>query len=278
MINSTTKLTCLLGSPVKQSLSPIIHNYLFRKYNINNIYTCFDVENIESAIKSIKTLNILGCNITIPHKVNVIDYLDFIDDNALLIGAVNTIKNEDNILKGYNTDGEGFVKSISDKGYLLKSKKVLVIGAGGASRSICVSLAKEGVHSIKIINRTISKAENLCETINSNFNTECSFSNKDILCKDLEEADIIINTTSIGMDSDLCPINTDIRVDKNLLVCDIVYKPHETTFIKWAKDNNLNVIYGIDMLINQAFESFFIWTGIKPDESDFLYIKSIYRN
>ena len=143
MINSTTKLTCLLGSPVKQSLSPIIHNYLFRKYNINNIYTCFDVENIESAIKSIKTLNILGCNITIPHKVNVIDYLDFIDDNALLIGAVNTIKNEDNILKGYNTDGEGFVKSIIDKGYLLKNKKVLVIGAGGASRSICVSLAKK---------------------------------------------------------------------------------------------------------------------------------------
>lgn len=278
MINSTTKLTCLLGSPVKQSLSPIIHNYLFRKYNINNIYTCFDVENIESAIKSIKTLNILGCNITIPHKVNVIDYLDFIDDNALLIGAVNTIKNEDNILKGYNTDGEGFVKSIIDKGYLLKNKKVLVIGAGGASRSICVSLAKEEAQSIKIINRTISKAENLCETINGNFNTECSFSNKDILCKDLEEADIIINTTSIGMDSDLCPINTDIRVDKNLLVCDIVYKPHETTFIKWAKDNNLNVIYGIDMLINQAFESFFIWTGIKPDESDFLYIKSIYKN
>lgn len=278
MINSNTKLTCLLGSPIKQSFSPIIHNYLFKKYNINNIYTCFDVDNIENAINSIKSLNILGCNITIPHKIDVIDYLDFIDDNAKLIGAVNTIKNENNILKGYNTDGNGFVKSILDKGYTLKNKKVLVIGSGGASRSICISLAKEGVSSIKIANRTIDKAKDLCEVITRNFNTNCIFSNYYLSKKDLEEVDILINTTSIGMNNDLCPIDTNIKLNKNLLVFDIVYKPHETTFIKWAKENNLDIIYGIDMLINQAFESFFIWTGIKPNEDDFLYIKSIYKN
>lgn len=279
MINSGTNLVCLLGSPVKQSFSPFIHNYLFKKYKINNIYTCFDVENIKDSINAIKTLNLVGCNITIPHKVDAIEFVDCVDFDAKLVGAINTIKNENKILKGYNTDGDGFVKSIKDNGYSLENKKVLVLGAGGASRSICVCLAKENIKSMVIQNRTLDKAKNLSDVIKNNFNVICSATNQKITKQNLENVDVLINTTSVGMNSNECLIDSSIKVsNKNLLVCDIVYKPFETSLIKWAKSNDLDVIYGIDMLINQAFEAFFIWTNIKPTKDDFDYIKHLYEN
>ncbi|SCH10621.1 MULTISPECIES: shikimate dehydrogenase [unclassified Romboutsia] len=277
-MNSKTKTFCLLGHPVEQSFSPNIHNYLFDKYKINNVYVCYDVipSEIENAIKGIKALNILGCNITIPHKVEVIKYLDEIEINAKLIGAVNTIKNEGGRLKGYNTDGKGFVKSILDKGYDLKNKKIMIIGAGGACRSIAVELASNDVESIEIRNRSKEKALEIINIINNNFNTKATLSNDTIMEDNLEHIDILINTTPIGMGNDECPINQDIVVNKKMLVCDIVYKPHETTFIKWALKNKLNVVYGIDMLINQGLEAFNIWTDINTTIEDKNQINEIY--
>ena len=132
-INSNTNTICLLGHPIKHSFSPTIHNYLFETYSENNIYVCFDVkeDKLKDCVYGIKGLDIKGCNVTIPHKVNIIKYLDSIDDNAKLIGAVNTIKNKGGILKGYNTDGRGFVKSILDKDYdcLLYTSDAATIGA-----------------------------------------------------------------------------------------------------------------------------------------------------
>ena len=291
MINSDTKLIALFGNPIKNSFSPYIHNYLFEKYKINNIYTCFNIENIENGIESIKTLCFIGGNITIPHKTDVIKYLDFVDNNSKIIDAVNTIKNENGYLKGYNTDGEGFVKSILDKNHSLKDKNILVIGAGGSSKSICVSLCNHNIKSLKIFNRTLENAQKIKDIIDDKFyirtcisNKEMAkiqnkeivkISNKKITEKDLENIDIIINTTSVGMESDECPINKNIKI-KDILVCDIVYKPHETEFIKWAKSNNLDVVYGIDMLINQAFLAFNIWTNIMPDDEDFVYLKNLF--
>ena len=279
-INSSTKTICLLGHPVKHSFSPTIHNYLFEKYLNNNIYVCFDVneDNLENCVHGIKALDIKGCNVTIPHKVNIIKYLDSIDDNAKLIGAVNTIENKGGILKGYNTDGVGFVKSILDKGYDIKNKKVMIIGAGGSCRSIAIELASKGVKSIEIRNRSLDNANKIVDVINKSFNAEanCSKDSIDSCC--LMNIDILINTTPIGMENDLCPIDTNIVIDKDLLVCDIVYKPKETVFLKWAKKNNLEIIYGIDMLINQALEAFKIWTNIKPCYEDFEYIKKLYEN
>lgn len=132
-INAKTNLLCLIGSPVEHSFSPNIHNYLIKKNNLNMKYMCFNVKSdeLENAIKGIKALGIKGCNVTIPHKVEIIKHLDEVDKNALLIGAVNTVKNEGGKLIGYNTDGVGFVKSITDKGYDICNKKVLIIGAGG---------------------------------------------------------------------------------------------------------------------------------------------------
>ncbi|WP_305303055.1 shikimate dehydrogenase [Romboutsia ilealis] len=264
-INSDTKTICLLGHPIKHSFSPTIHNYLFEKYFENNIYVCFDIkeDKLKDCVYGIKALDIKGCNVTIPHKVNIIKYLDSIDDNAKLIGD--------------NTDGRGFVKSILDKGYDIKNKKVMIIGAGGACRSIAIELASEGVKSIEVRNRSLDRANEIIDSINNNFNTEANCSKDAINRSCLMDIDILINTTPIGMENDLCPIDTNIVIDKKLLVCDIVYKPKDTVFLNWAKRNNLEIIYGIDMLINQALEAFYIWTDINPCDEDFEYIKKLYE-
>ena len=159
-INAKTNLLCLIGNPVEHSFSPNIHNYLIKKNNLNMKYVCFNVKSgeLENAIKGVKALGIKGCNVTIPHKVKIIDYLDEVDKNALLIGAVNTVKNEDGKLIGYNTDGIGFIKSITDKGYDIAGKKVLIIGAGGAARSIAVEMASIGAKEINLRNRSIKNA------------------------------------------------------------------------------------------------------------------------
>lgn len=278
-INSKTKTICLLGQPVKHSFSPTIHNYLFKKYNTNNVYTCFDVDpsSLEKAVSGIRVLGIEGCNITIPHKVEIIKYLDSVDKNSNLIGAVNTIKNEGGSLKGYNTDGIGFVQSIINKDHRLENKKIMILGAGGACRSIAVELAVNEVSSIEIRNRTIDKAKSIASIVNDNFTTRVSCSTDRITQQDLEDIDILINTTPIGMESNECPIDENLTLNKNILVCDIVYKPHNTQLIKWAMKNGLEVIHGIDMLINQALQSFYIWTGIKPSGYDVDEIREIYE-
>lgn len=279
-INSKTNIIGLLGQPVKHSFSPNIHNYLFKKYNQNNIYCCFDVEknNLKDAMLGIKSLGILGCNITIPHKVDSVKYLDKIDKTAKLIGAINTIKNDNGILIGYNTDGVGFLKSILDKGYDIKGKKVMIIGAGGASRSISIELAYNNVKSIEIRNRTLENAKIISNIINTNLDTCASYSDKKITKEDLENIDILINTTPVGMENKECPVDESITVEKKILVCDIVYKPHNTSLINWAKDNRLDVVYGIDMLINQAIYAFYIWTGITAQKEDVIYLKDLFNN
>ena len=154
----------------------------------------------------------------------------------------------------------------------------MIIGAGGACRSIAIEMASQGVRSIEIRNRSLDRANEIIDSINKNFNTEANCSKDAIDSNCLMDIDILINTTPIGMESDLCPIDTNIVIDKKLLVCDIVYKPQDTVFLKWAKKNNLEIIYGIDMLINQALEAFYIWTGINPCNEDFRYIKKLYEN
>lgn len=279
-INSNTRLIGLLGQPVSQSFSPNIHNYLSQKYKKNNIYMCFEIEktNLQNAAKGIKTFNMKGCNVTIPYKVDIIPYLDKVEKNALLIGAVNTIKNVNDELIGYNTDGIGFIKSLTDEGYSLKDKKVIILGAGGACRSISVELANHGVSYIEIRNRSEKNAKCICDLINSNFQSKANYNIKPVEENDLNRFDILINTTPIGMVSKDCPIDVNINPPKNLLVCDIVYKPHETTLLSWAKKNNLNVVHGINMLINQGLLAYEIWENIKTSEDDLKEIKNIYFN
>ena len=275
-INGHTQLACLIGHPVSHSFSPYIHNFLAKEYGVDLKYTCFDVDpsKVKEALEGIKALGIIGSNVTIPHKIEVMPYLDEIDKNAAIIGAVNTIKNQEGKLIGYNTDGKGFVNSVLNEGHSLKDKHVMVLGAGGASRAIVVELAAHGVGKITICNNTLEKAEGLANQVRENFpNVEVNIMPLDVTSKILEDVQVLINTTPLGMSSrkDLSPIGDEVVPPAELVVCDIVYTPHDTKLLKWAMRHNLKVVHGIGMLINQAIASFEIWTNIQVDAYEKVY-------
>lgn len=278
--NSETRIFALLGHPVKNSFSPNMHSYLFEKYGVNGAYLCFDIEprKIYKSIEAMRILNTVGFNVTIPYKTDIMAGLDEIDRNAELIGAVNTVKNEDGMLKGYNTDGRGFVKAITDRNISIEGKSTLIIGCGGACRSIAIEMASAGIKKIDIRNRSIENAEKIAKRVCSAFDTEVIYSKDDVTKLDLEKYDFLINTTPIGMESEECPIDESIEVSSNIVVYDIVYKPHRTNLIKWAEKNNLRLIHGIDMLINQGIDAFEIWTGKTVDPKDADILKEMFQS
>lgn len=275
-IDSKTQLACLIGHPVAHSFSPYIHNFLADEYGVNLRYLSFDVapDRVKEALDGIKALGIIGSNVTIPHKIEVMEYLDEIDKNAAIIGAVNTIKNDDGKLIGYNTDALGFVNSVLNEGHSLDGKHVMVLGAGGASRAIVVELAAHGVSKITICNNTIQKAEVIAEKVRSHFEKmEVIVKALDVKEEDLAGVDFLINTTPLGMSSqkNLSPIDEKITPPQGLVVCDIVYTPNDTKLLKWAQSHELKIVRGIGMLINQAISSFEIWTGLKIDAYEKVY-------
>ena len=262
-INSKTKLFGLIGHPVEHSLSPLIHNYAFKSLNLNYVYTVFDVfpEKLEDAVKGIKALGIKGVNVTIPHKEKIIKYLDVVSEEALKIGAVNTLVNEEGILKGYNTDVYGFIDSLTEVGEKIKGKKAVVLGAGGASKAVCVALALEKINEIVIANRNVEKAKELSEYIKREFKVSCNYCSINEVEK-IPEMDILVNTTSVGMypnveDSPVC----EKVVSRAKFVYDVIYNPFETVFLKYAKRNGIKYSNGLSMLVNQANYSFKLWTG-----------------
>ena len=275
-IDSKTQLACLIGHPVSHSFSPYIHNFLAEEYGVNLRYVSLDVspDRVKEAVEGIRALGIVGSNVTIPHKIEVMEHLDEIEKNAKIIGAVNTIKNDHGKLIGYNTDALGFVNSVLNEGHSLLGKHVMVLGAGGASRAIVVELAAHGVSKITICNNTIQKAEVIAQKVRNHFEkVEVVVRNLDVNEEDLEGVDFLINTTPLGMSSqkDLSPIDEKIMPPKNLVVCDIVYTPHDTKLLKWAQSYDLKVVRGIGMLINQAISSFEIWTGLKVNAYEKVY-------
>lgn len=260
-VKSSTGLYCLIGNPLEKSLSPDIHNTSFDINKVDAVYTALEVkpEYLEDAVKGIKALNIKGFNVTIPHKVEIIPYLDELDREANLLGAVNTVKNVNGRLKGYNTDGKGFIELLKSKRVKVKNQKVIVIGAGGAARAIAMSLAIEGVKEILIVNRTIEKARTLSDEIKDKV--------KDITVKyslksekEYAEYDLIINCTSIGMYPDAESVPFDLSLlSKSCTVADIVYKPLKTKFLQLAESRGHQTVEGLGMLINQALLSEEIW-------------------
>ena len=262
-IKGSTNVVALIGHPVEHSFSPPMHNAAFKALKMDYIYTAFDVNpnDLENAIKGADALNIKGFNVTIPHKIEVMQYLDEIDEIAALIGAVNTIDFKN--LKGYNTDGIGAVKAISEV-TKIKDKNVVIAGAGGASRAISFYLAKYGVNSLEILNRNVERAQNLAGDVLSsglidNVNSD-SISNMD-----LGDADILINTTPVGMHPNVndTPIASAEMMHDDLVVFDAVYNPNETGLLKEAIKAGAKPVYGIKMLLYQGAESFEIWTGKK---------------
>ena len=258
MINGNTKVVGLIGNPVEHSFSPTMHNSAFDKLGLNYRYLAFKVEekSLKRAIYGAENLNIIGLNVTIPHKINVIKYLDDLDPVASKIGAVNTI--DLRTLKGYNTDGVGAMRALEEV-TSLKGKNVVVAGAGGASRAICFNLVEKNVGSLTILNRNVEKASLLSGEIGVNYDSINEIASY------LEDADILIDTTPIGMDPNINdkPIATSDMMHEDLVVNDIVYNPLETVLLKEASKVGDKTVSGLKMLLYQGVESFKIFTGVE---------------
>ena len=262
-IKGSTNIVGLIGHPVEHSFSPPMHNAAFEKLNMDYAYVAFDVNpcDLESAINGAEALNIKGFNVTIPYKIEVMKYLDEIDEIAQLIGAVNTIDFKN--LKGYNTDGIGAVKAIEEV-TSIKNKNVLIAGAGGASRAISFYIAKYGASNLKILNRNVEKAQKLANDV-SNSGLIDNVGSDSINNMDLSDVDILINTTPVGMHPNIddVPIAQACDMHEDLVVFDAVYNPNETGLLRQAIEADAKPVYGIKMLLYQGAESFEIWTGKK---------------
>jgi len=271
-IDGKTKLVGLFGYPIEHSFSPLMHNSAFQALNLNYAYLPFAVKptRIAAAVDAVRALDLVGVNVTIPHKENVIPYLDEIDSAARLIGAVNTIVNKDGKLLGYNTDGPGFVHSLESESKIkIKGKKMMIMGAGGAARAVAIQSALVGANEIVIVNRDKEKALAIVQTIRENC-SPClakayTFTEK-IWQEKLVEIDIFIDTSPVGMypHLDVEPIVSAQFLRPGLLVGDLVYNPRETVLLRSAKEKGAGTWGGLGMLIEQGALAFELWTGKKP--------------
>jgi len=266
LITGKTKVTGVIGDPIEHSLSPIMHNAAFNHLNLDYVYVAFHVKKgkAKEAIEAMKTFKIKGLNVTIPHKIDIIDYIDKIDETAKLIGAVNTLKLEKGEVWGFNTDGLGCIRALEEI-TSLKDKNVLILGAGGASRAVAFQLISENIENLYILNRTPKKAEKIAEDIKTNTGTRIFAGGLEHLKEKIKNADILIHTTPVGMHpkTDEKPLITAEMMHKNLIVKDLVYNPPKTTLLKEAEKAGAKTISGIKMLVYQGAESFKIWTGQK---------------
>ncbi len=261
------RLLGVIGHPIQHSLSPDMHNAVFKKLNLNCSYSAYDVtsEKLESFLEECIEKRFGGLNVTTPHKVDVIKYLDSVDENARRINAVNTIKFNEKIKIGYNTDGVGCINALREEGEKIKGKRILVLGAGGAARAITFQCALEGAEII-ISNRTRENAINLSKEIREKLGRRVlvvNYSEKSI--KDImPQTDILINTTTVGMHpkANRSPITAD-TLRKEVTVMDIVYNPVETLLLKTAKRKGCKTIDGVGMLAHQGAESLKIWLNLK---------------
>lgn len=266
----TTKIVILLGNPLGHSVSPPMHNAVFEKFGMDFCYMPVEVteNNLETVFNGLAKMNVAGFNVTIPHKISIMNYLDELDPLAKTIGAVNTVRVRDGKTKGYNTDGKGFVRSLEEEsGTTIKGKTIFILGAGGAARAISMTLAFEGAETIFIQNRTEAKAAALVTEINSEIRA-CSKTVKhnETSSTLIESCDVLINCTSLGMhpNDDTSPIDKSL-LSPNLTVADIVYNPLTTTLLRDAQEIGCTTVAGLGMLINQGAEAFEIFTDIQPD-------------
>ncbi len=271
LITSKTKIFCVIGHPIEHSMSPIMWNPALHELGLDYVYLAFDVHpnELEKAIKGIRALDIKGINVTIPHKETVIKHLDEIDPIALKIGAINTIKNEEGILKARNTDASGAKKALIDAGCNVSGKNIFFLGSGGVARSLAYIMAEEANHitlTDLIKERAISIANEIEENMNAD--VEGKISNDKNINEGLKKADILINATPIGM----YPNVEESPIIKNslhgdLFVFDVVYNPLETRLMKEAAEIGCQTLGGLDMLVNQGILAFEWWTNHRPNRS-----------
>ena len=259
------KTFCIIGDPIDHSLSPAIHNAAFNSLGLNCSYIAFRVQEdqLENSLDSLRAIKIGGFNVTMPHKVKVLDYVDYQDKTVQLVGAANTVNNEDGKFCAYNTDVTGFIKPLHDRKVDFNGFEVFVLGAGGAARAVVVALSGEkGITNINIFNRNTDRSTELSNMVKK-LGLEATIISNDDIQNIASRCNLIINTTPLGMNNEKSLIkSTSIRRD--VIVYDIVYKPVITNLVENARTAGAEIVYGYEMLLEQATASFKIWLQMDP--------------
>ena len=265
-IDGHTRLAAVVAKPIKHSISPFIHNTAFERTAVNGVYLALEIgsEDLEATVANIRRYNMFGINLSMPYKQEVIQYLDELTPSARLIGAVNTVVNKNGTLIGYNTDGKGFFKSLPS--FAIQGKKMTILGAGGAATAIIAQAALDQAEEIFVFTRQTSYANTVSKmaAISRQAKSRIQVLNLEDLAtlqEKINQSDLLINGTSVGMDGESLPLVESIQLPAKILVADVIYKPFETPFLKWARNQKVEAVNGLGMLLYQAAEAFELWTG-----------------
>ncbi|MDN5023946.1 shikimate dehydrogenase [Streptococcus sp. SO4] len=265
-IDGYTRLAAVVANPIKHSISPFIHNRAFEATNTNGVYLAWEVEatDLAETVANIRRYQMFGINLSMPYKEQVIPYLDQLSEEARLIGAVNTVVNREGTLIGYNTDGKGFFKSLPS--FKISGKRMVLLGAGGAAKAILAQAILDGVSQVSVFVRSasIEKTRPYLEKLQNETGFKVDlFALEDVseLQARITDSDLLVNATSVGMDGVSLPIPASVLLPEKLLVADVIYKPFETPFLKWARNQGNHAVNGLAMLLYQAAEAFQLWTG-----------------
>lgn len=270
-ITGHTRLTGLLGRPVSHSISPMMHNEAFEQLGLDYVYLAFDVglDNLETVVNGLRAVNIRGFNTTMPNKNAMAKLCDHLSPAAQVIGAVNTIVNDNGILTGHTTDGTGYMRGLQDAGLNVIGKKITILGTGGAATAVFVQAALDGVAEISIFNRHGASFDRTRQTIETlKEYTDCKVSLYDyddqtILRRELAESVLLTNGTPVGMAPNMenSIITDKTMFHKDLFVSDIIYNPRETKLLRLAREAGCRTQNGLLMLLYQGAEAFKLWTG-----------------
>ena len=282
-IDGHTRLAAVVAKPIKHSVSPFIHNTAFEKTAVNGVYLALEIEeeDLEATVANIRRYNMFGINLSMPYKQEVIQYLDELAPSARLIGAVNTVVNKNGTLIGYNTDGKGFFKSLPS--FAIQGKKMTILGAGGAATAIIAQAALDNAEEIFVFTRqasyekTVRKMEAISCQTKSRIQV-LTLEDVDSLQNTINQSDLLVNGTSLGMDGISMPLPEQIELPSQILVADVIYQPFETPFLKWARNQNVTAVNGLGMLLYQGAEAFELWTGkTMPSQEIWQCLEELYK-
>lgn len=264
-MQSQIKTYCIIGDPVQYSLSPAMQNAAFNSIGLKCTYIAFRVPKgeLEESISSLRSANIAGFNVTIPHKVEVINHVDEVDTTAKKAKAANTVKNVEGIFKAYNTDVYGFIEPLHKRNVSFSGMTILLLGAGGAARAVIAALSEEnGIAKVIIANRSPRKALEIAR-IGASLGLECETTDFHSIQQASARSNLIVNTTPIGTKTNGEDSIIDYEhITKDSIVYDIVYKPVTTNLLENAKYAQAQIVYGYEMLLEQGAKAFEIWTGM----------------
>lgn len=268
-LTNETKKLCVIGDPVAHSKSPIIQNAMLADQGLDYIYMAQYVPRGGAAewLAAARTAGYAGFNATMPHKLDLVPLMDELGEDARMYGAVNTVVIRNGKAGGHNTDGRGFVRALADVGVEPKGRRVLLLGAGGAAKSVALKLLQTGAESICVCNRTVDRAAGLCAMVDGGRMTPAGF-DRDSLCRLAAQSDLVVNCTSMGMEGvdgqfeDLAFLE---RLPRDGVVCDLIYAPAETLLLKTARELGHPAQNGLGMLIYQAVYALELFTDTTVD-------------